>query len=335
LNAQALDPFDEKKSRRRLTFRTQVLGTPVEFMSNSGELLALARAAFAGVPSRRARRPRRAQRITLMLAKDDATGSGREPPRPAMSSGAGWYCCTMNAGNFVIVSPATRCALVMVSNSMLKFPYHIRYELIEFAAYMLVPRVHGWVPLHAACVGLGRRGVLLLGASGAGKSTLSLHCLTAGLEFLSEDALFVAPRDLRASGVPNFLHLRPTALKFMNGTSIAKRIRGSPVIRRRSGEKKYELDVRAAKLRLAVSPLRIVAVVVASKRAAMGSRLLRPIPAALVWRRLSAEQPQQSRGRAWTQLRHALSAVPGYELRRAAHPDSGALAIASILRASR
>jgi hypothetical protein len=175
---------------------------------------------------------------------------------------------------------------------------------------------------------------MLLGASGAGKSTLSLHSLAAGLDFLSEDSLFVAPRGLRASGVPNFLHLRPTALKFLRGTQIAKRIRGSPVIRRRSGERKYELDVRAAKLRLAASPLRIVAVVVVSKRAA-GASLLLPIPPAMVWRRLLAEQPQVARGRTWTQLRRELRAVPGYELRRAAHPDSGALAIASILRTSR
>jgi hypothetical protein len=314
-----------------LTYSTQVLGTPVEFASNSRELLALARAAFAGVPKRRLPQKRRMQYITLMLNDNDEL-VGREPPRPTVTSGPGWFRCTMNAGNYVIVSPATRSALVMVSKPMLKFSYHVRYELIEFAAYMLLPRVQGWVPLHAACVGAARRGVLLLGATGAGKSTLSLHCLTAGLELLSEDSLFVAPRGLRASGVPNFLHMRPAALKFMRGTQLAKRIRDSPVIRRRSGERKYEFDVRAAKLRLAASPLRIVAVVVASRRAAV-KRLLVPIAADEVWRRLQAGQPQVLRGRASTRLRRELRAVPGYELRRAAHPDAGALAIASILKA--
>lgn len=320
---------------RHLTFRTQVLGTPVEFTSNSRELLALARAAFAGVPMRRLPRARHLQRIVLLLTDDDDAGVRREPPRPVMSSGAGWHRCTMNAGNYAVVMPQARSALAMVSRSMLKFPYHVRYELIEFAAYMLVPRVHGWVPLHAACVGVARRGVLLLGASGAGKTTLSLHCAQAGLAILSEDSLFVAPRELRASGVPNFLHLRPGALKFLRGTPIASRIRRSPVIRRRSGEKKYELDLRTARLRLAASPLRIEAVVVATARSAGERDLLVALPAAQVWRRLVAEQPQVPRGRAFTQLQRALRAVPGYELRRGAHPDDGARAIATLLGASR
>jgi hypothetical protein len=312
-----------------------VLGTPVEFASNSRDLLALARTAFAGLPTRRLRRGQRSQRITLLLTDHEGGRIGREPPRPRMSSGAGWQCCTMNAGNYVVVMPEARSALVVVSRSMLKFPYHARYELIEFAAYMLVPRVHDWVSLHAACVGTAKRGVLLLGASGAGKSTLSLHCARAGLDFLSEDSLFVEPGGLRASGVPTFLHVRAGALKFLRGTEMARRIRRSPVIRRRSGEDKYELDVRTASLRMAASPLEIVAVVVATARVAAGSPLLVPLTAASVWERLVAGQPLAPSGRAFTQLRRELRSIPGYELRRGAHPDAGAEAIASILRAPR
>ena len=41
--------------------------------------------------------------------------------------------------------------------------------------------------VHAACVGVNGRGVLIAGRGGAGKSTLSTSCLLSGLEFVSDD----------------------------------------------------------------------------------------------------------------------------------------------------
>jgi hypothetical protein len=304
----------------------------MEIRSNSRELLNLARIAFGGIPVRGRARSPPTQRMILQLVDGTAGIPPRGPPRPSYSSRAGSHRCIIGADSHVIVSPATKTARVVVSKPMLSFPYHVRYELIEFAAYMLIPRVNGWVPLHAACVGAARRAILLLGASGAGKSTLSLHCARAGLEFLSEDATFVAPHGLRASGVPNFLHLRPASLRFLRGTRLETRIRRSPVIRRRSGERKYEIDLRATNFRLAASPMRIVAVVVASARRATRRRLLLPMTAARVWRCLVAGQPQAPSGRAWPRLRRELQAIPGYELRRGSHPDTGVQAIASLLR---
>src|SRR3546814_4333811 len=95
---------------------------------------------------------------------------------------------------------------------MLDWPYHLRYELIEFAVFLLAARCQRPVPLHAACVGRGGRGILLLGASGSGKSTLVLHSLLQGLDVLSEDAVFVQPDGMLATGVANFLHVRAAAL---------------------------------------------------------------------------------------------------------------------------
>src|SRR3546814_10687786 len=58
----------------------------------------------------------------------------------------------------------------------------------------------------------GGRGILLLGASGSGKLTLVLHSLLQGLDVLSEDAVFVQPDGMLATGVANFLHVRADAL---------------------------------------------------------------------------------------------------------------------------
>jgi hypothetical protein len=50
-------------------------------------------------------------------------------------------------------------------------------------------------PLHAACVSLNGRGVLVPGASGSGKSTLSVTLVRAGFDFLSDDTVFLASSD--------------------------------------------------------------------------------------------------------------------------------------------
>ncbi len=49
----------------------------------------------------------------------------------------------------------------------------------------------GFFPVHAACLALDGRGVLLAGTSGAGKSTLAVALARAGFAFLSDDTVFV------------------------------------------------------------------------------------------------------------------------------------------------
>lgn len=68
-------------------------------------------------------------------------------------------------------------------------------------------RRRGLHPLHAACVALEGRGVLIAGPSGAGKSTLALALLETGFDFLSDDLVFLAATDdgLRVLGFPDEL----------------------------------------------------------------------------------------------------------------------------------
>jgi hypothetical protein len=161
-----------------------------------------------------------------------------------MLSGAGFLGGATAFSNAVVISPRERAALVIVSPQMLRSAYHTRYELIEFAVFTLAVRVQQMASLHGACVGIGGRGALLMGDSGAGKSTVALQCLLEGFEFLSEDSVFVAPESLRATGVANFLHVRPESLRWVQAARDVAYIRNSPLIRRRSGVAKYELDLR-------------------------------------------------------------------------------------------
>ena len=51
--------------------------------------------------------------------------------------------------------------------------------------------------LHATCIAIGRRGVLLTGASGAGKSDLALRLIDRGAQLVSDDGVVVGLHDGR------------------------------------------------------------------------------------------------------------------------------------------
>ncbi len=54
---------------------------------------------------------------------------------------------------------------------------------------------HGGEIVHAAAVGRGEDGVLILGAKGAGKSTTSLACMLEGLDFVADDFCLLDQQD--------------------------------------------------------------------------------------------------------------------------------------------
>jgi len=320
MNAAARDQFGERrKARWQRTIR--ILGAEFAVTSNSRELLHLLDDAFAHLPPHRitARRPR--ANVRLNLSAEPATRHRGAPPPVKLQGGGGLLIGTMDAANFAAISLPTRSALVCVSRSMLAFPYHVRYELLEFAIMTLAPRVLGLVPLHAACVGLHGVGLLLNGATGAGKSTLSTACVAGGFDLLAEDGVFVEPASLRATGCANFLHLHGESLRFLSDARLRAAFRAAPVIRRRSGARKFELDARRAALPLAQGPLRLAAMVMLSPRRARRGRLLEPLARAERLAILTREQPYAAGQPGWRAFCTRLLRLPAYRLLRAAHPD--------------
>jgi hypothetical protein len=250
--------------------------------------------------------------------------------RIEMLSGAGFLGAATRTADFVALSPEQRAGLIAVSRKMLRSAYHVRYELLEFAVFTLATRVQGLAGLHAACVGRGGRGVLLMGASGAGKSTAALHCLLRGLEFLSEDAVFVAPDSLLATGVANFIHVRRDGLHLVPDAAAAL-IRRSPVIKRRSGVEKFEIDLRRPEFRLASRPLQIVGSVFMTAESARGGSLASPLRRADLLARLQAAQPYAANQAGWPLFSRRLANLPAFELRRGDHPTDTVVALEKIL----
>lgn len=336
----ATDPFAERRDGS-LRIHRQVLGGLFEFASSSPELMRLVRWAYDRLPPHRLSASPTRMAVRLVLggparaghrpARARARAVPGEPDPFAMHSAPGILCSASAPSTFAVMSAGQRAALISVARELLRFPYHVRYELIELAVFTLAARVQGLLPLHAACVGRGRRGLLLIGDSGAGKSTAVLHCALQGVDIVSEDSVFIAPQSLRATGVANFLHVRRESLRFLSAAD-ADLLRRAATIRRRSGVRKLEVDLRQRRFRLAPRPLEIAAMVALSARRSGGGALLAPLAADEALARLEYSQPYAAAQPGWPALLARMRRVPAFELRRGRHPRESATALGDLLR---
>jgi hypothetical protein len=330
-NGITRDPFREHGARVR-RWRTRVLGADFEFSSNSAELLRVVKEAFAGVPRHRLPRTKR-DTLQVCLLHVHGASKWSVPPKPTLSSGAGLLCAHLDAHNFVIVDPGAARALVQVGDSLLRHRRLLRYEFVEFAAITLAARRQGLVPLHAGCVGARGRGILLLGGSGSGKSTLALHAALHGLDFLSEDSVFVQPATLRATGLPAFAHSRDDALRLIPDANVRRAVRQSPRIQRRSGVRKREIDLRRQDARLAPGPLQLVATVVLSSRRRRGAAALAPLTSRQLRRALRTEQAYAAAQPGWREFERRVLNAGGFSLERVP-PSEGVSALRELLENS-
>jgi hypothetical protein len=326
------DPFLERAPRLERG-PLQLLGSRFQFQSNSEALLGIVDSAYGGVPPHKLSAVAPRMRIGLQLSSSKPRHKRSEPPPLQLLSGAGLVGGATGSSTFVLMDAAARSACVNVPAQMLRFPYHIRYELIEFAVFTLATRVQGLIPLHGACVAKGPRGVVLMGASGSGKSTVSLQCLLHGFDFVSEDSTFVMPGSMRCTGVANFVHVRSDSLRWIDSAAHAAAIRHSPVISRRSGVRKFEVDLRGGRFRLAPAPVQLAAAVFLSTKSAAGRPLLQPLSKAQTLRRLAVDQPYAASQPGWSGFCRKVTRLGAFELRRGRHPLEAVAALGHFLEA--
>ena len=310
----------------------RVLGGVFRFESDSQDLIGLVEAAYGGLPAQTFPDVAAEFRVEMQLLPRRANPWTIEPPAPRIRQEGNRLRADIDASNYVVIDPAWRCARVVASEDMLQHAYHLRCELIEFAVFILAARGIGLVPLHAACVGRNGRGLLILGGSGSGKSTLALHGLLRGLDLLAEDAVFVHPSHLLAAGVPNYLHLKSDALDFVANGAVRGWIAHAPVIRRRSGVRKFEVDLRQGYGRPATCPLALVGAVFVSARAAdRPDALLTRLGAYEAGCLLEADQPYAPSQPGWRYFKREIIDRGIHQLRRGRHPRDSVDALCRLL----
>jgi len=323
------DPFHERvppASRVEL----QLLGAAFEFECGSSRLRQLVDRAYAKLPRHVLYEPAPRVRISLLPAPVQRTYRRTEPPRIGMLSGGGLLCGSSGCADFAVIGTDQKTALIVVSHNMLRFPYNARYELVEFAVFTLAMRTQGLIPLHGACIGQNGRALLLMGESGAGKSTAAFYGLWRGMEFVSEDSVFVTPDARRATGIANFLHVRCDSLRALPRAWTAL-IRRSPVIRRRSGVRKYEIDLRQPQFQLASTAPNVAGVIFMSKQRARQQQLLRPLPRREALARMRECQGYAASQPGWAAFSAQIGSIPAFELYRGRHAEQSAEVLQQLL----
>ncbi len=124
-------------------------------------------------------------------------------------------------------------AKIVISRAALKNHLYGQYFLLGNPVCCIATRYT--TPIHAACVALDGRGILLCGDSGAGKSSLSYACARAGWTYISDDASFLLNGGTKRQVTGNCyqFRFRPSAAELfpeIEGLEITPRAAGKPSI---------------------------------------------------------------------------------------------------------
>jgi hypothetical protein len=122
----------------------------------------------------------------------------------------------------------------------------------------------GLLPVHAAAVALGGRGILIAGFSGAGKTSTALACVEAGWRYVGDDVVLLGGPPLRATNLYRSARVREDMFARLPAS-----LAGLVTLSTDSGELKAEVDIG----RLAASVIgdaAIAAIVVPRRQGAPG-----------------------------------------------------------------
>lgn len=162
------------------------------------------------------------------------TQSRECPPAPSYRVVENTLLVTADADNVCIAQFPVGKTRMVVSRGAIAHPSYFNQTFLEAAAASQI-----WtrlvIPIHAACVAIGGRGVLLCGDSGAGKSSLSYACARAGWQFISDDCSYLLHNETgrKVLGDCHRLRFRPSAADLfpeIDGVEVTPRLDGTPSI---------------------------------------------------------------------------------------------------------
>lgn len=182
------------------------LGFPVEIATNCTDVLAAANENWKSFSQVFAVQP---VQLRIAVRKGQATQC---PPPPTCRGQRNLVMFVASAEDFAVCDLTTGFASCWLSEITVESSAYLRYNFLDAMALLLIEALY-LTPVHAACVSLGGRGLLLCGDSGAGKSSLSFACARRGWTFVSDDASFLV-RGSEGSvvvGSPFHIHFRESA----------------------------------------------------------------------------------------------------------------------------
>jgi hypothetical protein len=207
------------------------LGFSLEIATNSEELLEGARESWD-----RFRRRFSAPPVHLRIMVLDG-GPEECPEAPLIRVQHNFLTNVASAENFTVCDMRQGTGFGWLTKAVVRNRAYLRYYFLEAAAWCLLHPPY-LANIHAACVSLDGKGVLLCGDSGAGKSTLAYACARSGWTFLSDDVscLVRGRRGRVVVGNPHGMRFRETAV------GLFPELKNQRVTPRATGELAIELE---------------------------------------------------------------------------------------------
>jgi hypothetical protein len=204
------------------------LGFAMEIKTNADEVLAAAEESWGG---RRNGFPEPALELRIALGEGR---SGLCPPAPVYRGQRHLLSIVADSQNFALCDREQGFAFGWINRDAAERKAYLRYHFLEGIALSMLAASYV-TPLHAACVELAGRGVLLCGNSGAGKSSLAYACARAGWKYISDDASYLVRKGSGRLVVGNShqVRLRPSAVELfpeLEGLRATPRAAGKPSI---------------------------------------------------------------------------------------------------------
>lgn len=228
--SQALDfsrhDLDAPQLSLRQTFYP--LGFPAELRTNSAEMMAQAEEKW-GIFEQRF------DTETIQLDTHVVeTDSVECPPAPWCKIMQPLVVTVADANNYSIADISLNKTQMTLSNAALQNKAYLRCFFLDGIVGCHLATRHA-TPVHAACVELDGRGMLLCGDSGAGKSTLSYACARSGWTYVTDDSSFLLNSGTKrlVTGNCHQVRFRPSAAEFfpeVRGLEITPRAAGKPSI---------------------------------------------------------------------------------------------------------
>ena len=149
-------------------------------------------------------------------------------------------------GNFAVADLATCFGFACLTRDVTANRAYVIHHFLEPLAYLMLAARYMLI-VHASCVALRGRAILLSGDSGAGKTCLAYACARAGWTFLSGDAT-----QIRASGRRS-KHHRKTVLHPVSGIGAVSFSGIGCLAARRGPNGKLDIEVGSDDLKLRVA----------------------------------------------------------------------------------
>ncbi len=209
-------------------------GFPAQIETNSHLVVKASEANWAGLM------PRFDEPAVLVRVAVSERAVGECPDTPVYRAQRNLLSVVADRDNFGCCDLERGFGAAWLSSTVAEETEYLRYCFLEGMVCSLIESLY-LVSLHAACVAMDGRGVLLSGDSGAGKSSLAYACARRGWTYISDDcSSMVRKRNTRSViGTPDIIRFRENAAELFPEVGVRKpriRAKRDPSIEIRTSE---------------------------------------------------------------------------------------------------